>query len=150
MEKSPWTKLMWTDEEKAILTEMWNSGDSSRIIGDRLNKTRNSILGMANRLGLPKHRSLTRRDLKEGPRKPVRKPPPERLRTYHAPAPRLGIDIPETESGVAFVDMKYNLCHAIIGRDSRGFKLVRYCGNPVLEAESYCPAHCSSFFVPRV
>ena len=146
---APWTKLVWTDEEKATLAEMWNSGDSSRIIGERLNKTRNSILGMANRLGLPKHRSLTRRDLLEGPRRPVRKPPPERLRTYHASAPRLGIAIPETESGVAFVDMKNNLCHAIIGRDSRGFKLVRFCGLPVKNDSSFCPGHSAIFFVPR-
>ena len=143
-----WKKNLWIDEEKAILTEMWNKGDSSRVIGDRLHKTRNSILGMANRLGLPKHRSLTRKKLLETPRKPVRSPMLPRAKTHRPPSLSQSISITVTSSGIAFLEMKDSLCHAIIGRDADGHRLVRYCGAAVKEGTSFCGPHYHTYYTP--
>lgn len=44
--------MKWSQKDIEILQDMWNNNDSTRIIGEALSKTRNSIIGKAHRLGL--------------------------------------------------------------------------------------------------
>ncbi len=45
-------KFEWTDENVAILTNMWHLGAPARDIAKKLDTTRNAVIGKANRLGL--------------------------------------------------------------------------------------------------
>lgn len=54
----------WTMEQLDTLRKMWAEGRTAREIGAVLKRNRNSILGKAHRLGLPKH------DGANTPRKP--------------------------------------------------------------------------------
>ncbi len=54
----------WTMEQLDTLRSMWAEGRTAREIGAVLKRTRNSILGKAHRLGLPKHQGANT------PRKP--------------------------------------------------------------------------------
>lgn len=42
----------WTDEDVALITELWGSGLSCRQIAKRMGRTRNAIIGKAHRLHL--------------------------------------------------------------------------------------------------
>ena len=42
----------WSDEEVEILREMVGKGASMRMIGDRVGRTRNAVIGKKDRLGI--------------------------------------------------------------------------------------------------
>ena len=148
MERVSWTKLIWTDEQKAILTKMWADGYSATEIGSELGKTRNGIIGQAHRLGLPKHQSTSRKSLKETPRKPKG----AYVKSKIPLPPRLVVPMTITSSGVSFMDAKDSQCHAIIGRDQKTDSflsgMVRYCGNPVKDGSWCCEGHYAQYYTP--
>ena len=129
---------LWTEEERIILRAMWDKGDSSSVIAAALGRGRNSILGQANRLNFPRH--VFKGKIEE-PRKPKKvwvksvEPP-----TIPQPTP---VILPS--SGVAFMDIGYGQCRAVIGRDNDSFKLVRFCGHPVQADKAWCPGHFAKF-----
>jgi GcrA cell cycle regulator len=45
-------KDLWTDENKKAARDLWMAGHSARYIGEQMGKTRRSIMGLMNRLGL--------------------------------------------------------------------------------------------------
>jgi GcrA cell cycle regulator len=145
---TPWNKLIWTDEEKAILAKMWADGASSAEIGSVLGKNRNAIIGQAHRLGLPKHQHTSRRSLKDTPRKPKE----AYVKSSTPLPPRVVAPLIITSSGVSFMDAKDSQCHAIIGRDEKTDSflsgLVRYCGNPVKEGSWACEGHYHQYYTP--
>jgi hypothetical protein len=60
----------WTEEEVAELTELWNAGHTARLIGDRLFRTRLSVIGKARmRWSVANSRALWR----DGERKSVKR-----------------------------------------------------------------------------
>ena len=65
---------MWTIEKVRQLTELWSKGLSASQIGQKMNLTRNTILGKVHRLRLPG-------------RKSIRLPLPETKRPRIAPRP---------------------------------------------------------------
>jgi len=72
----------WTEERVALLTKLWNEGQSGGQISKRLGITRNAVIGKVTRLGLPQRAQ---------PSRPVRRPPtrlahpkPRRLRDDEA------------------------------------------------------------------
>jgi GcrA cell cycle regulator len=145
--------MKWTDEIKDRLRELWSQGLSARQIGNEIGVDKNSVLGAAHRLGLPKHNYTIAREARRGnpmvvavprarnsgpglsrPRKPPMMPPP---------------DLEEVTGGVSFMEAKKYQCREVIGRDEPPFGLARFCGNPVYrhdkngqeKIESYCPKH---------
>ncbi len=62
--------MAWTDETVETLRDMWAAGASAREIGERIDATRNAVIGKANRLGLS-HRAATAKPKPEGPPKPM-------------------------------------------------------------------------------
>ena len=61
--------MAWTEEAVEILKTMWVEGRSAREIGERVEMTRNAVIGKANRLGLS-HKSKAAKSKVEA------KPPP--------------------------------------------------------------------------
>ena len=132
----------WTGDQKDVLREMWAEGRHAKDIGTSIGRTKNSVLGMADRLGLPKHAWTMR---KRKPRDAKRKAKIKEIKP-----PQDVEEITFTSSGVSFLEVGSYECHAIIGRDNDRYSLVRFCGVPVEEGESYCLYHCRQFFNPRV
>jgi hypothetical protein len=130
---------LWTEEEINILTEMWGNNCETQEIALALGRNRNSIIGKAHRLGLPEHVFTTNKRMKT-----------QQTKKEWA-KPRLPPIIPEPiptikpSSGVAFMDIGYNQCRAVIGRDADTFKLARFCGHPTRDGVSWCPGHLASY-----
>lgn len=80
----------WTDSALRLLTEQWNAGVPTVVIGRRLGITKNVVIGKAHRLGLPARKSPIKRDPDEpapprhnaAPPKPKPAPPPPSSRTF--------------------------------------------------------------------
>lgn len=45
---------MWTPEEESQLRKLWGSGLTASKIGEKLGKSKNGVIGKANRIGLEK------------------------------------------------------------------------------------------------
>ena len=140
----------WTKEEEAIVIEMWNKGCPTQEIANSVGRNRNSIIGKAARLGLPKHAFTVRKELAmRTPRAPKKvwitppKPPP----TIPEPIPVIqpSLAIPPSLD-VPFMTINNNQCKAVTGRDTDEYRLVLFCGHPVLEGASYCPQHSARYF----
>lgn len=56
-------KAVWTAEEDQYLKDNWLAL-SAKVIGDKLSRSRNSVIGRANRIGLKKAVSSTKKDRK--------------------------------------------------------------------------------------
>jgi hypothetical protein len=134
----------WNEESKDTLKLMWADGIHAKEIGVTVGRTKNSVLGMANRLGLPKHPWSLREKKGRQPRKPVTKVKVEIKPPMDVPP------ITFTSSGVSFMKVGTYECHAVIGRDDDRYSLVRYCGLPVHEGQSWCPHHCRQYLNYRV
>lgn len=129
----------WNEERTTTLKELWEQGYSASQIGKELGCTRNSIIGKAHRLDLPR-RDHVKPDpaLPPLPRKPRRYshmikmkssvplPPP-------APAPSPGI-------GVQLIDLEARHCRFVIGSSNEGHKLALYCGQDKAYGP-YCAYH---------
>ena len=114
--------MAWTDGEVAILEAMWGEGRSARNIAGKLGKTRNAVIGKANRLGLS-HNS--------GPRPAVRGVQPPR-RKEHPSSP---------------LDLTERMCRWPIGHPGEpGF---HFCGNQHVPGRPYCEAHCAIAYRTR-
>ncbi len=46
------TAIKWSADHIADLTRLWSEGHSARVIGDKLGRTRNSVIGKVHRLDL--------------------------------------------------------------------------------------------------
>ncbi len=144
--------MEWSERDMSHLVKRWEEGATSREIGHELGRSRNSILGAANRIGLSKHVLVSRKALRETPRKPFRPPSPPRVIMPRSKTPKPPRDVEQityTSSGIPFLEVTNSQCRAVMGRDSDGFKLVRFCGAPVkTDGASYCDHHHTQFYYP--
>jgi GcrA cell cycle regulator len=62
--------MAWTEEAVEILKTMWVEGRSAREIGERVEMTRNAVIGKANRLGLS-HKSKAAKSKVEAKPQPM-------------------------------------------------------------------------------
>ena len=51
--------MLWTDQKKQRLAELWNSGMPTSEIGAMMGVNKNSIIGQAHRMNLPHHALLS-------------------------------------------------------------------------------------------
>lgn len=50
----PQTNIVWTDELREKVKVLWEEGHSAQKIGYQLNVSKNAIIGVVHRMGLPK------------------------------------------------------------------------------------------------
>jgi len=131
----------WSDERTALLREIYNSGSCAWVAVQINNRTgskfsRNAIIGKSRRLGL---------DCKRIPRAGSlpRKPREKKIGYFgFRPCPRLDPEIieetpvPQEFLGISFKDLKRGQCHFPRGEEPP----YAFCGQPVKEDSSYCPA----------
>lgn len=115
--------MEWTKDEDADLARRWNAGDSSGAIGRDLGRTRNSIVGRKNRLGLGNRPSPIR---PKGEPKPPKAPRAPRV------APTLVIVEAPKPVRVS------SCCWPF---DIPGTRKFRFCEAAVCERSPYCEEH---------
>jgi hypothetical protein len=70
------TDQVWTDDDIGRLRGLWAEGLSTSVIGQRMRRSKCSVAGKADRLGLPGRLSPIRRDAVSPSARPVRQPIP--------------------------------------------------------------------------
>lgn len=152
----------WTEEKVNLLKELWVTDISARAIGDEVRMSKNSVIGKANRLGLPPKRPSTvgrpRRKRRATPFRPkaIGKPPKPEPQPVRRPEPTAG--------GISLLDLQEHHCRAIVGVGADN--LARYCGaektegpviyrgnyvygvdgQVVMARRSYCAGHCQIYY----
>ena len=123
----------WTDEETALLIELWPT-QPARVIAERLGKTRNSIVGRVYRLNLAL--SNYKQELQPAPR--IR----SRLKVRSKPALNIApSDVPDSLRK-SILDLTCSECHFPDpeGNPRAGISHT-FCGHPNASGSSYCEFH---------
>jgi hypothetical protein len=76
---------MWNEQHVALLREQWPAGTPVAVIAAKVCKTRNAVIGKADRLGLGPHPNVRgpRRAPRERERKPRQPRPPKPRQTVN-------------------------------------------------------------------
>ena len=114
--------MSWTETDDRLLIELVAEGLPTRVIGERLGRTRNSVCGRVHRL---KHKAgveFTRRPNVATP-KPGRPRKPRKVKPIDAPK----------NLWESIFDLGNNDCRFPIG--------AKFCCQPKREGSSYCEAH---------
>ena len=142
----------WTDERVAQLKELWAAGHSAKVIaGNMGGLTRSAVIGKINRLGLPiPEKKLRSVGLRRPPRdKRISEKRLKRTnRLVFSHKSRNFVLVPDfsfqdlappaKSLGLTLFQLKDGQCrYASGGDDGEPFL---FCGQPVQEGSSYCPA----------
>jgi hypothetical protein len=125
--------MSWSPNDIETLKSLWAT-HSAAIIGLQIDKTRNAVIGMSRRMGLPSKMTdpdIRKRLLSRQRRNPEFKPKPRLAVVKAEPAQHnfLGLEI-------------WKLTRTTC-RFPKGDGPFLFCGQPVKEGSSYCP-HCHS------
>lgn len=140
---------MITDKQKQKIREMWADEKTSGEIAEKLNLTRNTVMGYVHRCkqkGLLQDHGGAGRG---GGRKPGQKPDPakaapapklikRRIPYERKPAPWLAPLFESNRAGVTLMQLKEAHCRFILG-EVKGYE-TRYCGQPKV-GKSMCAEH---------
>lgn len=143
-------KLIWPPEDIEHLTKRWNEDkQTALVIARELKRTRNSVIGMARRLGLEKRIMNGQKLVRSEPRRPtsdnggrVKK---KKVKTGTVVAPAR---IAEPGEGVRLLQLRRRHCRDIIGYDDGDLSRAVYCGNPPHKNTAYCEYHHAINCVP--
>lgn len=113
----------WTPEDAATLCTLWGQGLRASAIAKRMGRSRNSVIGKANRL-----------ELRKSVADPAIEISPECLALDEKLA-----DLFERPVSIAVMDVTNNDCRWPI--DSGRSYEPRCCGHRVMEGKSYCERH---------
>jgi hypothetical protein len=144
-------QFAWDDARKAELADLWSKGYSARKIAEMMGVgSRNAVLGLRQRMGLPKRRDAftqargeyrARVKEREARKKPPRPRVPVELRRPRA------VVIPAVEMpslNIRFADRKPWECSYIAGEPTAEAVC---CGHRVKPGSSYCGFHHSVVWV---
>jgi hypothetical protein len=129
----------WTKEDIKKAREWYGEGMTYLEIGKRLNRSRNAIAGLCNRMKFervgkpPVDKSKVARPLIMKEKKP-------RVRVVKPPKP-VDTSLYTTKT---LIELNNHDCRWPIGEDEFVF-----CARPVKEGRSYCPGHYALAYYPR-
>ena len=153
----------WTEAAIERLRALAHEGLSGREIAAAFGVTRNCIIGKCSRLRIS---TRGKRGAKADPS--ASKPKPERSKPARSKRTRskraspqaaaasaeppdrpveavIEIQEPLPQDPVAYLDLGFRHCRAIVGREDDWPRLVLSCGAPRLEGSSWCAAHRARF-----
>ena len=138
---------LWTNENKKVARDLWMKGHSALYIGNRMGKTRRSIIGLMNRLG------LLRVNRPANPLGVPRKPLAVILghkRSDGKPATVKDVPMPEpsvaaktsyrTGGKITLMQLRSNSCRWPLG-DPQKHSEFGYCGAATDGIAAYCTIH---------
>jgi len=145
------SEIIWKDWQLAILKAGWNSGLTGSQIGSLVGKSRNAVIGKANRLKLGS-RAVANQFMdsfgikkERPPREPKEKMSPVRKKKaaprFYPSAKPLTTKLP-----ISIMELNAGTCHAIVGYGLDG--LATYCGDYTFYDKPYCEAHCAMYYAP--
>jgi len=147
--------MSWTDEDAAIVEQLWGEGLSASQIAGRLKRryTRNAVIGKVHRMGLSGRavikRKTERSETASRPRKIRLKPAPTKPQKdilAELPVEPLPAEDIRPEKLVAFVDLEPHHCRWVYGdpkESDHGF-----CGSEKVIGLPYCAAHARRAYQP--
>lgn len=128
----------WTEEEVTTLKTLWNEKVPCRIIADALAKSRNAIIGKAQRLGLEARKEATR----------ISKPKPAARVILRPRAPPAEPQKQPVE-GVSILEVRQGQCRAIIGSSNDSNGLAVMCGEQTYRETPWCEDHFNRYTTRR-
>lgn len=134
----------WSDEDIDTLRTMRAEGKSARQIGIAIGRTRNSVIGKLNRLGLcaPMEHGRIRRKV---PRKVTCSVAPKKSNVYVFVPPEPIAEEPvfhlDPAAEVDLLSLRPNLCHWPMWTGDVPLDEKRYCGQQRGDHPSYCGFH---------
>lgn len=137
--------MRWTPEAETLLRNLWLAGHSAAVIAQKLQTSRNSIIGKKDRMHLPS-RATTACTIQ---RRPVfdfkrRSYPEPKLNTRAGTLPRrvrrpalasLGAPVPRS---ISLLDLEASDCRFICEGSGAAAK---FCGTPQTTSSRYCAYH---------
>lgn len=123
----------WTQKQDEVLISLYGKV-SSREVSEKTGRSRNAVIGRAQRLGL--------KFPKKEP-KPKPQPKPRKIRVVKSkpiPKPQRKVEVTMTEktqNPIHLIDLKDNQCRQVIGDPRNGM----FCGCVVRNGSSYCNNH---------
>jgi len=157
----------WSESDIADLKRMWDAGDTGRTIAEYIGVSRSAVLGQVHRLGLKRAPDVNRRNrtlavvarnklpkqaIKRAarpPQQPVSLAPAMKMAPLPAPRPKpLRI---RPMGPVTLFELREGDCRWPTWKDGRITPMAEkiYCGQPALEGQSWCKAHCAVVYQPR-
>lgn len=132
----------WTKDEDDLLTSWWKEGATALAIGNRLHRTRNSIMGRVHRLKLHG----------EGGQRPPRKPRAKETRKPQPlPPPVVAVQaepvVVATYSPIPIQALRAWHCRSIVSEHGASDGLALYCGVPKAGV-AFCSYHQSLYYAP--
>ena len=141
---------------KDQIVKMWEEGLSGSQIGEKLNLTRNAVIGMISRLKRKGH--VFARDEKDQHRKRVaeeRRVKEDKFAEKQAKKEKVIIipkdlpvvavpSLPTRSGGIELLDLKRTSCRFIVSGDDT---IIKYCGEQQSRS-SYCAEHYSICYYP--
>lgn len=153
-------QVPWTPEEIDLLRVEWTNGLSGGQIGNLVNRTRNAVIGKANRLKLEpraprngqfyhcqkptnkQEKSKRRSHKKKGavtPSDMISKGTKSSAPRFYPAAKPLTAKAP-----LSIMELRAWTCRAIVGHGSDG--LAVYCGDATFADKSFCEGHCALYY----
>lgn len=144
----------WSKEELLLVAEKWKAGESANRISEVLTsmgvkRSRNSVIGKLNRMGLSNNRTAESRKLEgmisNGAGNWSVRAKPEAKRMNHETAKKAIESEPLTETAVTFLERRWNQCAWPLGESSRDMMC---CGGPTTErADGSMTSYCLDHFI---
>ncbi len=144
------TGSAWTQAEDDTLVRLIHQGSPYSLVCQKLNRSRCSCIGRAQRLGVV-HPNFRKRDSRRVT--VVHKPRPDPVIKVRA----MSCDAITTDAvvtgpveyspagGVTIINLKNRQCRAVVGRDSE-LELMTYCAEPTQPGRSFCDTHHATYF----
>ncbi len=142
----------WSVAQINELVRLWGEGHSARVVGQRLERSRNAVIGKVHRLGLAKRLSTAGERKKPGRKKGN----PGAFRKSRAKPPELHVvrikpirarEVPPPEARmISLLDLGARDCRWPIGHPGEpGFA---FCGARAFATFSYCEHHVALAYTP--
>lgn len=139
----------WSEDQLAVLREEWPRGTTGTQIGILIGKSRNAVIGKANRLklGARAPRNGAGRPKQEGPPRIRKRVPKQDMATRKIPPRFYPAAIPlTTKDPISIMELRYDTCRAPVGSGLDG--LVTYCGDFTFPGKPFCAGHCALYYKP--
>lgn len=146
-------QVPWTEAEIEVLRREWTNGLSGSQIASLVNRTRNAVIGKANRLKLEARAPRNGTFYGSHNRQEKRKRRSHKKKGAVTPSDMKKVTAPKfypaakpltPKAPISIMELNGDTCRAIVGRGPDG--LAVYCGDMTFGDKSFCEGHCALYY----